>query len=74
MTITRSIANLERLMTAHNAHINAGISDDGSVEAAERLIRAQDRLLDACVACGMEVDGDEFAFAAEHVTRFLVEA
>ena len=64
--------NLERLMSAYDAYNRADSGDDGSFDAARRCIRAQNILIDTCVDCGMPTDGDEFAFAAEHVTRFLV--
>lgn len=71
---TRSIAKLERLMTAFDAYNRLDLSDDGTVEHAQRCIRAQNVLIDVCVDCGMRPDGDEFAFAAKHTTRFLVTA
>jgi hypothetical protein len=71
---TRSIAKLERLMTAYDAYNRLDAADDGSSEAAKRCIRAQNVLLDICVECGMPYEGDEFAFAAKHTTRFLVSA
>ena len=69
-----SVAKLERLMSAYDAYNRLDLADDGSLEAARDCIRAQNRLIDACVDCGMPTEGDEFAVAAEHVTRFLVEA
>lgn len=71
---TRSVAKLERLMTAYDAYNRLDLADDGSIAAAERCIRAQNVLIDACVECGMAPDGDEFAFAARVTTRFLVAA
>lgn len=72
--ITTSIAKLERLMTAYDAYNRLDLGDDGSVEWAQRCIRAQNVLLDTCVDCGMAPDGDEFAFAAAVTTRFLLAA
>lgn len=68
-------AQMERLSTALDAYNRADLAyDDGSSEAAKVCIRAQNVLLDTCVECGMPTDGDEFAFAARMVTRWLVEA
>lgn len=72
--VTRSFAKLERLLSAYDAYNRADASDDGSFDAAKRCIRAQNVLIDTCVECGMPTDGDEFAFAAKHTTRFLVAA
>lgn len=74
MAVTRSIAKLEVLMSAWTAYQYADRADDGSFDAAKACIKAQNRLVDACVDCGMPTDGDEFAFAAKHVTRFLLAA
>lgn len=71
---TKSVAKLERLMSAYDAWSRLDVTDDGTVTAAQAIIRAQNVLIDACVDCGMPHDGDEFAFAARHVTRFLCAA
>lgn len=42
------------------------------VATAEAAIRAQNRLIDACIDCGMPHDGDEFEFAAAMVAAWLV--
>lgn len=69
-----SDAKLEVLSTALDAYNRADLSDDGSFLATQDCIHAQNRLIDACVDCGMPTDGDEFAFAPRMVTRWLVEA
>lgn len=74
MAVTRSLAKLERLMSALDAYNRLDLSDDGTVEAARRIIRAQNVLLDTCVECGMPPSGDEFAFASRVIGRFLTAA
>lgn len=69
-----SDAKLEKLSDAFGAYRRADTCDDGSIGAANACIRAQNRLLDACVDCGMPLDGDEFAFAPAMVTFWLVAA
>lgn len=73
MTVHKPIteAQFEALSDAYDAFNRADVADDRSVEAARVAIRAQNRLIDACVDCGMALDGDEFAFAAEIVTAWL---
>lgn len=65
---------LEILSTAVDAYHRADLADDGSYVATRAVIRAHNVLLDACVDCGMPIDGDEFTFAAETVTAWLVAA
>lgn len=72
--VTKSIAKLERLMSLYDAYNRADIGDDGSFEAARRIIRQQNELLDQCVECGMSPSDDEFAFAGRVVTQFLLSA
>lgn len=67
-------AQLEALSTALDAYNRADLSDDGSFDAANDCIRAQNRLIDACVDCGMPVDGDEFNWAAQRVAHWLLSA
>lgn len=74
MTVTRSLAKLERLLTALDAYNRLHIADDGTVEAAQRCIRAGNVLLDTCIECGMRPDAPEFEFANRVVGRFLVSA
>lgn len=74
MTVTRSLAKLERLMSALDAYNRLDLADDGTVSAAQRCIRAQNVLLDTCVECGMKPDASEFEFANRVVGRFLVTA
>lgn len=69
-----SEAKLEVLSTALDSYNRANGCDDGSIGAANDCIRAQNRLLDACIDCGMSPDGDEFAFAPAMVTYWLVAA
>lgn len=74
MAVTRSLAKLERLLTAFDAYNRLDASDDGTAEAAKRTIRAQNVLLDTCIECGMKPDACEFEFASRVVGRFLVAA
>lgn len=71
---TTSPAKLERLMGALDHYNRLDATDDGSVAHAQKCIRAQNELLDQCIACGMPHDASEFEFAARVVTRFLCEA
>ena len=72
--VTQSVAKLEGLMTALDAYNRADLADDGSYEMGRVIIRAQHRLIDACVDCGMAYDADEFEFAARVTTKFLCAA
>lgn len=72
--MTQRIAKTEALSTALDAYNRADQADDGSFSAAQACVRAQNALVDACVACGMRSDGDEFAFAARAVTKWLCAA
>lgn len=74
MAVTRSLAKLERLMTALDAYIRQDLADNGTFEAARRIIRAQNVLMDTCIECGMAPDASEFEFANRIVGRFLVTA
>lgn len=67
-------ARLEALSTAQDAYVRADLAFDGSFDAANACIRAQNRLLDACVDCGMDPSDDEFDFAARTVANWLVSA
>lgn len=70
-------AALERLNDAHQAYLRA----DGAVFATPNFstiqaqIRASNVLLDACIGAGMSHDEpDHCAWAAERVTRWLIQA
>lgn len=69
-----TLAAQERLISAYEAWSRADKLDDGSIGAANDCIRAQNRLIDACLACGMDLDGDEFVFGAKAYARFLLDA
>ena len=64
-------AQLEALSTAYDRYNRLDATDTGSLADAREIIRAQNRLIDACVECGMRPDGDEFSFAANTVTAWL---
>jgi hypothetical protein len=74
MRITRSLAKLERLLTAFDAYSRLDLADDGTVESAKRIIRAQNVLVDTCIECGMDPGASEFEFAPRLIGRFLVAA
>lgn len=67
-------AQMEVLSTVYDRYNLLDAADNGSVADAREIIRAQNRLIDACVDCGMRPDGDEFAFAAATVTAWLCSA
>ena len=71
---TRSLVKLERLMSALDHYNRLDATDDGSFEAAQRIIRAQNVLIDTCVECGMDPSASEFEFAGRLVGRFLTKA
>jgi hypothetical protein len=72
--VTRSVAKLERLMSAYDSYNRLDLADDGSPEMGRIVIKAQNRLIDECVECGMTYGGDEFEFAARVTTKFLCAA
>lgn len=71
---TRSHAKLEKLVTLWTAYTVADQTDPGTFEAANRLIRLQNELLDHCIECGMDREASEFEFAARVASRYLCAA
>lgn len=72
--ITTCVAKLDRLLSLWIAYSQLDLTDDGSFEAARKLIRAHNELLDHCVDCGMDPAADEFEFAARVSTQHLLAA
>lgn len=66
-------ADLERLNDAHQSLLRVGPFD--TCPDVRAYIRATNVLVDACIQAGMSHDyPDHEAWAAERVTRWLVEA
>lgn len=67
------LAAKERLLSAWQGFLYVDGKDIGSLEDAQRAIRAQNELIDACVACGMSPEDSEFEYAEKMSARFLSE-
>lgn len=70
-------AQIERLNSAHQTALYdaRAFVADASLVHAQMMIRATNVLLECCIECGMGHDyPDHEAWAAERVTRWLVEA